>query len=250
MPEARPLRASETPRVPQALPVLSSGELAAPKEHPVGDPYGPARFARSQQIAELGRALRRAHTLNLLLSLLAAALLAGLLYHSTRTRIRPYVVEVDHRGHAVAAGIAPEMPSPDERMILHALSVWIVRTRTVTTDRTLQEREILLAYAFTRGPAVARLNDWYRDHPPFARARRETVSVELESILALDESERRFRVQWTETVRSLSGAVTETQPWQAVVTVTVDPPERVEEVLTNPLGIAVSSFDWQRLVNH
>lgn len=235
---------------PVTLPVVSSGELAPPEGAQPLDPYGPERFARSNQIAEQAFALKRAHTLNLLLALLAVGLFAGLIYHSTRTRIRPYVVEVDRRGHAVAAGVAEEMPAPDERMILHAISVWIVRTRTVTTDKALQQREIVRAYAFTRGPAVKRLNDWYRTHPPFARARRQTVSVELESILALDDTARRYRVQWTETIRSPSGGVIDTQPWQAVLTVTVDPPERTEEVLTNPLGIAVTTFDWQRLVNH
>lgn len=252
MPETRPAHGSGAGHeaLPATLPVVSSGELARPKGASPADPYGPERFARSNQIAEQAFALKRAHSVNLLLALLAVGLFAGLLYHSTRTRIRPYVVEVDRSGHAVAAGVAEEMPSPDERMILHAISVWIVRTRTVTTDKTLQQREIVRAYAFTRGPAVSRLNDWYRTHPPFARARRQTVSVELESILALDETARRYRVQWTETVRSLSGSVIETQPWQAVLTVTVDPPERTEEVLTNPLGIAVATFDWQRLVNH
>jgi len=237
------------PEAPKTLPPVASQDLAPPEGHGPKDPYGPVRFARANRFSELSSALRRAHLLLALLGLLTVGLLGGLLFHSTRTHIQPYIVEVDRHGQPVAAGPAAEMPEPDRRMILHALSLWLIRTRTVTTDRQLQRREIVQAYAYTRGPAVAHLNDWFRDSAPFKRADQQTVSVEIESILALDDTLRSFRLEWTETVRSAAGAVIREEPWQALVTLEVDPPERTEEVLTNPLGIFVVSFDWQRLVN-
>lgn len=92
------------------------------------------------------------------------------------------------------------------------------------------------------------LNDWYRRHPPFARLEEETVAVaEIDSVLSLGEGEERFRVQWTEEIRRPGGEWVGRELWQALVTVAVEPPEAIEEVLVNPLGVRVVDFDWQRL---
>lgn len=229
------------------LPVVSSGELLPPRGKDAEAVYGPARFDRADRYHAQRVALGRAQLLNLLLAATVLALLGGLLYHASRTHIRPYVVEVDRHGEALAFGPAAEMADPDRRMILHALTLWIVHARTVTIDRTLERREILAAYAYTGGRAVALLNAWFKRHPPFARAERETVSVDVESLLAADETNRRFRLQWTETVRNPAGALLREELWQALVTLEVHPPAAVEEVLSNPLGIRVTDFDWQRL---
>lgn len=226
------------------LPARSSGELRAPD----GSPYREARFDRSDLYAETRRALKRSQVLSVALALVAALLGAGLLHHVGRSKLIPYVVEVDRHGATAAFGPAEELGRPERRMILHALGLWVRSVRTVTLDRVELRRQLERAYAYTGGRAVELLNEWYRRNPPFARLEEETVSVaEVDSVLATGGSESTFRIQWSEEVRNRAGARLRRELWQALVTVEVDPPEAIEEVLVNPLGIRVTDFDWQRL---
>ena len=226
------------------LPAAASGELRSGD----GSPYREVRFERSNLQAERARALRRAQVLSIALVALAALLGGGLLHHANRSKLVPYVVEVDRHGAAAAFGPAEELIEPDRRMIVHVLGLWVRSARTVTLDRVELRRQLERAYAHTGGRAVGLLNDWYRRHPPFVRLEEETVSVaEIDSVLSMGESEERFRVQWTEEIRTPGGALVRRELWQALVTVAVDPPEAIEEVVVNPLGIRVTDFDWQRL---
>lgn len=226
------------------LPTVASGEMRSSD----GSPYREVRFERADLQAERARALRRTQILCIALTALAALLGGGLLYHANRSKLVPYVVEVDRHGAAAAFGPAEELIEPDRRMIVHVLGLWVRSTRTVTLDRVELRRQLERAYAHTGGRAVGLLNEWYRRHPPFARLEEETVSVaEIDSVLSMGESEERFRVQWSEEVRRPGGALVRRELWQALVTVAVDPPEAIEEVVVNPLGIRVVDFDWQRL---
>lgn len=235
---------SQEPSSVGTLPVVASGELMDPD----GSPYREVRFERSNLQAERARALARAQWLAVGLVLIVVLLSAGLIHHANRSKLVPYVVEVDRHGAAAAFGPAEELTRPDRRMILHVLGLWVRSTRTVTVDRAELRRQLERAYAHTGGRAVGLLNEWYRRQPPFARAEEESVSVaEIESILSLGEGEERFRIQWSEEIREPGGALRRRELWQALVTVAVDPPEAVDEVLENPLGIKVTDFDWQRL---
>lgn len=226
------------------IPTRASTEL----ERPDGSPYREARFDRSDLYAETRRSLRRAQILCLGLVLLATLLTAGLLYHSARSKLVPYVVEVDRHGATAAFGPAEELAHPDRRMILHSLGLWVRSARTVTLDRVELRRQLERAYAYTGGRAVGLLNEWFRRHPPFARAEDETVSVaEIDSVLSMGEGEESFRIQWAEEIRNPAGALVTRELWQALVKVEVDPPETVEKILVNPLGIRVVDFDWQRI---
>lgn len=210
-------------------------------------PYLDGQRLRAHAYLDLARTAANYRLLAVLLLAANLALTAGLLAQSQRTRITPYVVDVDRHGHAVAFRPADRLADPGRALRVHEVSRWVRHVRTVTTDRAVQRHLVLTAYAYTGGRAVTLLNDWYRAEPPFARAERGTVEVEVTSVLALPEGRDGWQVQWTETRRDRHGTRAATERWQALVTLDLDPPERVEEVLTNPLGLRVVDFDWTRL---
>jgi type IV secretion system protein VirB5 len=225
------------------LPVLTTRELAEAG----GSPYPQARFDRGDLYASLRRSLRRSLGLNVLLAVLALGLTAGLLHHAGRSKIVPYVVEVDRHGDAVALGPAAEMADPDRRLVVHTLALWVHRTRTATADRALQRKLLEGAYALSAGRALTLLNAWYQDHPPLARTAEETATVsDIESVLAAGTPDH-WRLQWSEEIRNPAGHLLRREVWQALVEVEIQPPRRLEEVLANPLGIRVVDFDWQRI---
>lgn len=233
----------------QTLPVRSSGEVlaAGSVDGKAEHPYLLARNLRANAYLDLARTLTNYRLLAAALLVVNLALSAGLLWLSSRTRIVPYVVEIDRAGFAVSVGPADELPRPDRALVIHEIARWLRNVRGVSRDPDVQRRLILDAYAYTGGRGVALLNDWFRAQAPFARAAKETVSVEVLSVLALSTEDRSWQVQWRETARSTSGRDEGSTTWQGVLTTEVEPPERIEEVVTNPLGIRVVDFDWTRL---
>ena len=109
-------------------------------------------------------------------------------------------------------------------------------------DAEAQKELLARAYAHTRGPAVAFLNDHFTSSNPFETAKRQRVEVEVRSILQL--SEKTWQIQWLETPRSLDGRQRASQAWQAVFSVELDPPETTEAILTNPLGLYITEIHW------
>lgn len=232
------------PAPPRTLPVRSSQEIG--RDTPPS-PFLAARNLRANAYLDLARTLTNYRLLAVFLLLLDAGLVAVVVWQSAQTRIVPYVVRTDAWGNAVAFGPADRLAEPDRALKVHDLARWVRNVRTVSLDPELQRRLILDAYAYADGRAVALLNRWFRAHPPFARARRGSVTVQVTSVLALPEAERGWQVQWLETARDASGEVHREERWQALVTLAVDPPDRVEAVVTNPLGVHVVDFDWTRL---
>jgi type IV secretory pathway TrbF-like protein len=160
--------------------------------------------------------------------------------------VTPYLVHVNDDGAVVAVNPLSEPATPDRAMVDHALRLFLINSRTVTTDRTAQRQLILRAYAYAAGRAVGILNDYYRENPPFSRATRATVTPRITSFLRLSDRDV-IQVEWVEEVRNLNGALLEEQPWRAIFTVTVDPPQDIAQALINPLGIKVSDLDFQPL---
>ena len=226
------------------MPPAASGDRQG-KDAP-SHPYLGVRRLRAHAYLDLAKSLANYRILAALLLAANLALTAGLLAQSRRTRITPYVVHLDRHGEAVAFRPADRLADPGRALRVHELSRWVRNVRTVTLDPAVQRHLVLTGYAYTGGRAVNLLNAWYRAEPPFARAERLTVGVDVTSVLALPGAAG-WQVQWTETHRDRHGGTVATERWQALLTLDLDPPERVEEVLTNPLGLRVVDFDWTRL---
>jgi type IV secretion system protein TrbF len=227
-------------------PVVSYPELRGE-----GDlhPYLSARAGRIDASVRRQGLLRVLAVGSAALSVALLVAVVALLRMGGDPELVPYLVQVDGDGAVVevdALTRGSAAVEPTEAMVRHALGLFVVNSRTVTTDRVAQRRLILRAYDYASGRAVGVLNDHYRSTPPFSRAARTTVTPTLTSLLYLSERDV-YEVLWTEAVRNLNGALVERQTWRALLTVTIDPPEAVEDALANPLGIKVADLDWTRL---
>src|SRR5690606_15360419 len=97
----------------------------------------------------------------------------------------PYVVQVDKLGTVLPVARADQAARADSTVIRATLASWIANTRTVYVDAAAEQRNILAAYALIdqNSPAFQVVNEHMRDNDPFRRAQRESVSVEVESVL-------------------------------------------------------------------
>lgn len=181
---------------------------------------------------------------------LAVALVAtcGLIALSTKAKLVPYVVAIDNLGRVLAAGPADQASRADDRLKRAALFQWMSDLRTVTTDGVAQRKAIDRVYSMIANgsPAQVEIGDFYRNDPPFDRAQKGTVEVDVKAVFPV--SDRTYQVEWTEIVRGLSGQIESQDNWKGSVTIAISPPNDERLIRVNPLGIYVTNVSWSKVL--
>ena len=181
---------------------------------------------------------------------LAVALVAtcGLIALSTKAKVVPYVVAIDNLGRVLAAGPADQASRADDRLKRAALFQWMSDLRTVTTDGVAQRKAIDRVYSMIAdgSPAQVEIGDFYRNDPPFDRAQKRTVEVDVKAVFPV--SDRTYQVEWSEIVRGLSGQIESQDNWKGSVTIAISPPSDERLIRVNPLGIYVTNVSWSKVL--
>ena len=175
--------------------------------------------------------------------ILSVGLAAGLVWQSARSRVTPYVVEVDRLGEvqAVAPAITPYQPS--DAQIAWYLARFITDVRALSIDPVLVRRNWLEAYAFATDRAAVFLNEFARSNDPFKAIGDRSVSVDVTSVVRASDTS--FQVKWTEQVYR-QGSLALTEHWTAIFTTTVETPRTADVLRKNPLGLYVTGIAWSR----
>ncbi|ASK34173.1 conjugal transfer protein TrbF [Alcanivorax sp. N3-2A] len=176
----------------------------------------------------------------LLLSLLMAG---GLVWRSAQSIVTPYVVEVDQAGQVRAVGEAATQYRPTDAQIAHHLAGFVTRVRGLSIDPIVVRQGWLDAYDYTTDKGAAVLNDYARTNDPFSRIGKESVTVQITSVVRASETS--FNVRWTER-RYVNGTAAGQERWTAVVSIVLQTPRTEDRLRKNPLGIYVNGLSWSR----
>jgi len=211
--------------------------------------YISARREWDERYADLVLGKRNWQVISTALMLLAIILALGIVWTSARTRIIPYVVEVDKLGYAITiptALTASSAPATVERMKRYEIAAFIRNARSVSSDPAAEQYMLNELLAHARGAANKFLDTYYHADDfarnPFQLAKHRTVAVQIESILQL--SPKTYEVRWSETAYELSGAPDGTTHWEAVLETQIYPPASSDSVIGNPLGFYVTRLSW------
>src|SRR5688572_28736410 len=118
----------------------------------------------------------------------------ALAWQSSRSRIAPYVVEVDRLDEARAVNaVAPDFRPTDPQVAWH-LGRFIRNVRAVSTDPVLVREQWLQAYDFATKRAAVFLSEYARAADPFARIGERSVSVQVTSVVRASPTS--FQVKW------------------------------------------------------
>lgn len=177
---------------------------------------------------------------------LALLMGCGLVWRSLQSTVTPYVVEVDSAGQVRAVGEAPIAYRPQEAQIAYHLARFIGLVRALPIDPIVVRQNWLAAYQYTTDRGAAALNEYARMRDPFARVGKESVTVEVTSVVRA--SDRSFQVRWDERLY-VDGAAAGTERWTAVLSIVVQAPRTEEKLRSNPLGIYVDGLSWSRELN-
>lgn len=216
-------------------------------------PYLNARRQWNDHVASVMSARTTWQMVGLASLLIALVAVGGAIYLGRQSKFVPYVVEVDKLGDAIAAGPAQVAQPADPRVIRAQIAAWISDARTVTPDVALERRAIFSVYAMIgpKDPAAPKMNDYLNgteDANPFAKAAKETVDIQINSVL--QQTPETYEVDWTETTRDRQGMLMDKPiDMRALVTVYFVAPTSAttdQQMRMNPLGIYVRDFNWAK----
>jgi type IV secretion system protein VirB5 len=177
---------------------------------------------------------------SLVLSLILAALL---LWVGRGASTIPYVVEVDPKGGTRAVGPAAEAYKPTDAQIAFHLARFVDNVRSLSIDPVVVRQNWFKAYDFVTDKAAVTLNEYARENDPFAKVGRESVAVEVASVVRASDSS--FQVRWLERTFE-GGAPKDTRRLTGLFSIVLTPPKTVDAVRKNPLGIYVHAFNWSQ----
>lgn len=162
---------------------------------------------------------------------------------SLSTKIQPFVVET-HDGVPYAIKPMKAISEQDQRLIGFALNQFIVNARSIVSDFDAEKEILNKVYAFSSGPTLQFLHDYYQKQDPFEQAEKQTVSITI--IHTLPVSKNTWQITWDEAKHSRdSGQLLETTRWVAQVTYQLGEvnPKFINE---NPFGIYISNLTWSQ----
>ena len=215
-----------------------------------GSIYAEARREWDERYADLVLGKRNWQIAAGGLLVLSIMLAAGFIWLSSRSRYIPYVVEVNKLGYAltVPQPLNPtEVPGITARMESYEVAAFIRDAREVSSDPQVEHEMLNRLLAHVRGAADRFLDEYYHSanfsHNPFKIAEKQTVSVQIDSILKLSPSS--YEVHWTEQARDQNGATGDAPThWEAVLQTEIAPPSSDTAIVSNPLGFYVTQINW------
>jgi type IV secretion system protein VirB5 len=172
---------------------------------------------------------------------LLALSVVGMVTMALRSRVTPYVVQVDEHGYEVLIGPAEEASPADDRIVIAHLGRFFRDHRTVLSETHAQEALIrrVMAMVAEGSPAATKATAFYQALAEEPGRRRGSVDCEVKAVLPMAKDA--WQVDWAEN-RYESGSLVETKMFKAVVTVAIEPTRALSQVLQNPLGIYVVDF--------
>ncbi len=224
----------------------TQANTSAGSDGATGDPY---LDAQNVWLERYGSYVKQAYNWRLLAMLEAVALIiavVGLLYLNTQTKLIPYVVAVDKIGQSFAVQPADRAGPVDPRVVRAELANWIVKARSIITDRIVERRDIADVYGIVPDGTAARgyLDGYYQQkgNDPFDLATRETDEVDVTAILPI--SPTTYTVQWNQITRDLHGKQVATHAWEASIGIAFQQPKDESQILQDPLGMYITTLSW------
>jgi type IV secretory pathway TrbF-like protein len=174
---------------------------------------------------------------------MSGGLAGGLIWLSTHGTVTPWIVEIDKLGQAQAIAPATADYRPSDPQIAWHLAHFIAEVRSIPADPIILRQNWLDAYNYVTDKGALALNDYARSAVPFSKVGKAQIAVDVVSVIrASDDS---FRVAWIER-HYVDDALTATERWSAILTVTVQTQTDADRLKQNPLGVYVHALNWSK----
>jgi type IV secretory pathway TrbF-like protein len=174
---------------------------------------------------------------------LASAMAAGVLVLALRPAAVPFVIEASDTGEARLVGPATSAYEPSDAQLSWHIARFIEMVRGLPSDAIVVRQNWLRAYDWATQGGAQVLNAMAEDDDPFAKVGRETVAVEVLSVVRASPTS--FQLRWRESTYN-AGTLVHVERYTGVATVVIDPPSTPERLQKNPLGLYIHGLTWSR----
>lgn len=159
------------------------------------------------------------------------------------SKIVPYVVQVDQHGYAIP--IKPiDHSDIDNRIIISQIGQFInnMRIRVLNRDAQYQFAKMSYRCIGQDSKAYRKLTDIYRSDVPTSAT--QAVEVQVQSIIPI--SGNIFNAEWRENSNADGRPVT--KYYKGIFQIEVSPPQQMDNLIANPLGIFIEDFQIQEMI--
>ncbi len=174
---------------------------------------------------------------------LATAMAAGVVVLALRPAAVPFVIEASETGEARLVGPATSAYEPSDAQLAWHIARFIEMVRGLPSDAIVVRQNWLRAYDWATQGGAQVLNAMAEDDDPFAKVGKETVAVEVLSVVRASPTS--FQLRWRESTYN-AGTLIHVERYTGVATVVIDPPSTPERLQKNPLGLYIHGLTWSR----
>lgn len=164
-------------------------------------------------------------------------------WQAQQSRVVPYIVEIKDEGAITVVGPAIKKYKPTDTQISYFLASFIKNFRSLSSDPVIVRANWLKAYDFIIDDARLTLNEHAKRIKPFSRIGKQTVAVEIMSVVRA--SRESFQVRWKEKIFE-NGSLASQKNYTGVLSIKISPPNRAKILKKNPLGIYIKNLDWSQ----
>ena len=211
------------------------------------NPFLAGRTEAAERYGYLSRNAVQWRRISAVLILCCVACVVAVILMAGRVTVVPYIVQVDAHGYEIA--VEPVAPSRvDARLIIAHVGRYVSSLKTIFNDPEAQLRLMQFVYSTTpvNTPAEKKYQDYYRANNPIVIGDTETVHVTVNSVLSM--SPESWQAEWTEERFSLMGDKLGTKHYRGIFSTAIVTPSSMQEVLTNPLGIFITDFNYSEIL--
>lgn len=186
---------------------------------------------------------------------IAAMFGGGMIYEAQRVKVVPYVIAMDKLGESVRLAQAVQDGAVDQPVVTHIVANFVTRVRERISDPAAENDAFRGAYRYVTADGQQQLNAYFGEHSPLEAIGNPNLrsrTVEIVSCLPMGprtaQGTGSYQVQWIETDINASGQVLAKKKWTGIVQYAVDKSlaKTAQDVLSNPFGVYITSFQWQQ----
>lgn len=177
----------------------------------------------------------------LVMSCLAFLTIGAYFHLANKTKLVPYIVELDKEKNATFVGRMDQIKyKANDQVIFAMLSEHVINTRSISLDKVFTYKKMKREYSFLGKEMKNKMNiDINNLQLEKKFKENETIDVQITSMLK--NGDNIYQINWTEKYYT-NGSYNSQKKWTGVFSVIEEKNIPDEDILINPLGLIIQNY--------
>lgn len=210
-----------------------------------GNRYLNAKQEYDQRVGEARHQAANWRIATFLVTIALIICIGGLIYQSGKSKVIPYVIQINDKGAVVSATAVPEKYIPRAAEIKYFLREFVIQTQSLPLDPVIAKQNWIKAYSVLTPAAITKINNLIKTkgENPLSKIGQETKQIEITVVVPLSESS--YQVRWKTKIYDNNGNLIETNKMTGLFTIEFREPTE-KTIKNNPIGLYIKDFNWEK----